>query len=130
MIVIDDADRADARRRKILQHRRTQPSGPDDQHPRALQFLLTGATEFRQDDVARIALQFVGRKQCGFVAAHRRTIEQFQEKWEPVFHPELRRNRELERFTVPSENENRSGVTECRCQAHIPIVDAPLLDFL
>jgi hypothetical protein len=28
----------------------------------------------------------------------RATIEQFQEKWEPVFRPELRQNKQLEQF--------------------------------
>lgn len=32
------------------------------------------------------------------IARHLRPLEQFQEKWEPVFRPELRENREIERF--------------------------------
>ena len=61
-IVVDDAERADAGRRQIFEHRRAEPAGADHQHARALQPLLAGAADLRQHDVARIALQFFRRK--------------------------------------------------------------------
>ena len=77
-VVVDDAERADAGRREILQHRRAEPAGADDQHPRALQLLLAGAADLRQHDVARIAFEFFGRK--GVAAFMGRTIKHDAEK--------------------------------------------------
>ncbi|WP_307159444.1 hypothetical protein [Rhizobium paknamense] len=34
------------------------------------------------------------------VMSELRKIEHFQEKWEPVFRPEMRKNKELEHFNV------------------------------
>ena len=61
-VVVDDAERADAGGREILQHRRAEPAGADDQHARALQLLLARAADLRQHDVARIALEFFAAK--------------------------------------------------------------------
>ena len=61
-VVVDDAERADAGRREILQHRRAKATGADHQHACALQLLLPGAADFRQHDVARIAFEFFRRK--------------------------------------------------------------------
>ncbi len=58
-VVVDDAERADAGGRQILQHRRAEPAGADDQHARALQLLLARPADLGQHDVARIALQFL-----------------------------------------------------------------------
>ena len=52
-IEVDDSDRADAGRREVLQHGRTQTTGPDDQYPRRRQPALPVETELRQRDVAR-----------------------------------------------------------------------------
>ena len=41
-IVVDDAERADAGRGKILQHRRAEAAGADHQHPRPLQHCWPG----------------------------------------------------------------------------------------
>ena len=59
-IVVDHAERADAGRREIEQHRRAQPAGPDHQHPRALERRLAGAADLAQHEMAGIALDLVG----------------------------------------------------------------------
>ena len=57
-VVIDNAERADARSRQILQHRRAEPAGADDEHAGALQLLLAGPADLAKDDMAGIALDF------------------------------------------------------------------------
>jgi hypothetical protein len=39
-------------------------------------------------------------------AALQPRLEQFQEKWEPVFRPELRKNKEIEHFCDSKKNGN------------------------
>ena len=58
-VVVDDADRADAGRGQIEHQRRAQPAGADDQHPRRLQLRLADAAHLLQQDVARVAADFV-----------------------------------------------------------------------
>ena len=58
-VVIDQSDGADTGRSQILQNRRAQSAGPDDQHPCRLQLLLAGSAEILQDDVAGVAFQFL-----------------------------------------------------------------------
>ena len=57
-VVIDNAERANARRRQILQHRRTEPAGANDKHTGALQLLLAGPAHLAKDDMAGITLDF------------------------------------------------------------------------
>ncbi len=56
MVVVDDADGADAGGGEIGEQRRTEPAGADHQHPRALQPCLSGAADLRQHQMAGIAL--------------------------------------------------------------------------
>ena len=60
-VVIDDAERADAGGGEIFEHRRSQAARADDQDPRAFQFLLAGAADFGQHDVAGIAFESLRR---------------------------------------------------------------------
>ena len=55
-----DAERADAGRGEIEQHRRAEPAGADHQHARAAERRLAGAADLAQHDVAGIAFEFVG----------------------------------------------------------------------
>ena len=57
-VVVDDADRADACCRQILDQGRAKPAGADDEHPRRLQLGLTRPADIAQDQVAGIALDF------------------------------------------------------------------------
>ena len=64
-VIVDHAERADARRRQIHQHRRAEPARADDQHTRALERRLAGSADLAQHDVARITFQFVrGESRC------------------------------------------------------------------
>ena len=65
LVVVDHAERADAGGGEIKQHRRAEPAGADDQHPRGFQLLLAGAADLAQHDVARVALQFLGIEHHG-----------------------------------------------------------------
>ena len=58
-VVIDDADRADAGRGQIQRERRAQPAGADHQHARRLQLRLADAAHVLQQDVPRVAADFV-----------------------------------------------------------------------
>jgi dTDP-4-amino-4,6-dideoxygalactose transaminase len=55
-----DAD--NARRREILEQRRTEAARADDKHPRILQPVLAGSANLAHDDVARVALHLRFRK--------------------------------------------------------------------
>ena len=57
-VVIDHAERADAGRGEIEQHRRAEPAGADHQHARGLELGLARAADLAQHDVARIAFEF------------------------------------------------------------------------
>ena len=61
-VVIDDPERPYAGRREILDERSAQPAGADDQHPRRLQPLLPGPADIGKHDMARIALDLIGRQ--------------------------------------------------------------------
>ena len=65
MIVIDDANRADAGGGEIMQYRRAKPAGADDQHARGFELLLAGAADLAQHDVARVTFQFLGLEHRG-----------------------------------------------------------------
>lgn len=68
-IVIDHAERADTGSGKIMQHRSAETAGPDNQHARPLQPLLAHAADFRQQDMALVALDFF-RAQRVHIALH------------------------------------------------------------
>ena len=59
VVVVDDADGADAGGGEIQRQRRAEPAGADDQHARGLQLRLAGAAHVLQQDVARVAADFV-----------------------------------------------------------------------
>jgi hypothetical protein len=59
-VVVDDAERADACRRKIEQHRGAEPAGADHEYARALERGLAGPPDLAQDDVAGITFEFFG----------------------------------------------------------------------
>ena len=61
-VVIDDAERADARRREIEQHRRAEPARADHQHPRAPQRELARSADLAQYDVAGVTLDLLIRQ--------------------------------------------------------------------
>ena len=54
--MIDDAQRADARRSQVQRRRRTDTAGADQKHPAFQQLQLARLAHFRHDQVARIAL--------------------------------------------------------------------------
>ena len=61
LVVVDQAQRADAGRRQIHQHRRAQPAGPDHQDTRLQQFDLPFLADLVHDDVAGVTVQaFLG----------------------------------------------------------------------
>jgi hypothetical protein len=62
-IVVDEAEPADPGRRQVERQRCAEPAHADDQHRAREQPRLTGAADFRQHDVPRIAPQ-------GLVAQH------------------------------------------------------------
>ena len=59
-VVVDHAERADARPRRVEQHRRAEPAGADHQHARAAERGLSRPADLAQHDVAGIAFKFVG----------------------------------------------------------------------
>ena len=59
-VVVDHAERADARRREVQQHRRAEAAGADHQHAGAAQRRLAGTADLAQHDVARVAFEFLG----------------------------------------------------------------------
>jgi hypothetical protein len=56
VVVVDDADRADAGGRQIGNQRRSKASRPDHQHAGALELRLPGTADLRQHQMAGIAL--------------------------------------------------------------------------
>ena len=56
-IVVDDAYRADAGRREILDARAAEPASADHQHARTEQRPLSGATDLLQHDVASVTFE-------------------------------------------------------------------------
>ena len=61
-VVVDDADHADAGGGEILQQRRAEAAGADHQHARRLEFLLAGAANLAQHEMAGIAFDFLWRQ--------------------------------------------------------------------
>jgi hypothetical protein len=54
-VVIDDAERADAGRRQVHEHRRAEPAGANHQHPGRLQLLLALAADLAQHQMPLVA---------------------------------------------------------------------------
>ena len=52
---IDDAERADARRREVERRGRAEPAGADQEHARVEQLLLPLLADLGDQDVARVA---------------------------------------------------------------------------
>ena len=71
-VVVDDPERPDAGSGQILQRGRAQAAGADDQSPRRLEPVLTGAADAAQHDLARIALDFRSGKAHGALDARGR----------------------------------------------------------
>ena len=61
-VVVDHAERADAGGCQIHQHGGAKPARADDQHAGALERGLARPADLAQHDVARVALQFLGRQ--------------------------------------------------------------------
>ena len=59
-IDVGQADRADARRGQVQADRATQPAGADAEHLGVEQFLLPFDADFRQDQVALVAVDLLG----------------------------------------------------------------------
>ncbi len=57
-VVVDEPDRADARRRQIQRQRAAEPAGADHQHAGRAQPRLSDAADLGQQDVPRVALDF------------------------------------------------------------------------
>ena len=57
--MIDDADPADAGGPGVQRERGAQPAGPDHQHARGLQLRLADAAHVLQQDMPRVAADFV-----------------------------------------------------------------------
>ena len=60
LIVVDHREFSDAGGGEIKQRRRADAAGADDEHARGFQLLLARPAHFAQDDVAGVALEFVG----------------------------------------------------------------------
>ena len=61
-IVVDDAERADARRRQIHEHGRPEPAGTDHEDPGGLDLLLALAAHLAQHEMPLVALDFFRRE--------------------------------------------------------------------
>ena len=61
-IVVDDAERADARRGQIHEHRRSEPARADHQNPRGLDLLLALAAHLAQHEMPLVALDLFRRE--------------------------------------------------------------------
>ena len=62
--------RADAGSREIENDGRAEAAGADDEHARGLELLLALAADLLQDEVALVALDFLGRKPGGRSILH------------------------------------------------------------
>ena len=62
LVVVDDAERADARRGQIQGGRGAEPAGADQQHLGLEQLLLPLEADLRNQQVARVALALLGRE--------------------------------------------------------------------
>ena len=59
-VVVDDAERADARRRQVERGRRAEPAGAEQEHLRVEQLHLALEADLRDQQVARVALALLG----------------------------------------------------------------------
>src|SRR5438309_9469188 len=62
MVMVGEPDGAAARRRQVESDGRAQGAHADDQHPRAQQPLLAFRADFREREVAGVALSLLGRE--------------------------------------------------------------------
>ena len=61
-VVVDDAERADARRGEVERGRRAEPAGAEQQHLGVEQLLLALGADLGQQQVAAVALALLGRE--------------------------------------------------------------------
>ena len=101
-VVVDHAERPDARGRQIHQHRRAEPARPDRQHARALQRGLARPADLAQHDMARVTLQFF-RGQHRLLHRHSDPLEHFPAKWTPVRRRKCDQCRNPEHNPIPKE---------------------------
>ena len=59
LVVVDDADCADSRRRQVQYQGRAEPARADDEDSRVSEFGLTDPADLGQEDVAGVAVEFV-----------------------------------------------------------------------
>jgi hypothetical protein len=78
-IIVDDADLADSGGGEILEQRRAETSGSDDEDACGFQLVLAGSTDTVQHDVARITLDFFRGQHLGNL--ERDVEERDEEKW-------------------------------------------------
>ncbi len=64
-VVVDDSDRPDSGGGEILDQRRAEPPGPDDQDPGGLDPGLAGAADLGEDEVAGVAFDLIGSEGHG-----------------------------------------------------------------
>ncbi len=64
-VVVDDTDRAEARRGQILDHGRTKAASPDDENLGLLKFNLARPADAAQNDMAGVAFDFFANKGHG-----------------------------------------------------------------
>jgi hypothetical protein len=64
-VVVDDAERANARGGEVEQRRAPESARADDEHLRVLQPLLSGHAEVRDDEVPAVAPDLVDRQFVG-----------------------------------------------------------------
>jgi hypothetical protein len=80
MVIIDNADGADSGSGQILDQRRTEAAGPNHQDTCLFQPCLAGATDFRQNQMAGITLDFVWLKAHGLLCRPALKLRQRQSK--------------------------------------------------
>src|SRR5207302_7207955 len=71
-VKIDEADAANARGGQIEAQRRTETPGPNEKNAGRLEFLLPVHADFRHDEVAAVAGDFLGGKVHGITLRPRR----------------------------------------------------------
>ena len=64
-VEVDEAKRADARRREVERERRAETAGPHAQHARGLQLLLPVEADLRHDEMAGVALELLAAELAG-----------------------------------------------------------------
>ena len=75
-VVVDHAERADARSGEIEQDRRAKTAGANHQHARAAERGLSGAAHLAQHDMARVPFKFLGAEHVGPCRATERRMKE------------------------------------------------------